>query len=81
MSNEALLDKEVAARVRANVAGDFQSEQANGFSMKPEEGYYDLVCPSSCGHSTLAFGFIVSFPVFLRLVPILLGVDFYGEGG
>ena len=43
MSNEAPADEEVAARVRAAVAGDFQPEQVNNFLMKPEEGYYDLV--------------------------------------
>jgi len=40
-------DEEVAARVRVAVAGNFQPEQVNGFTMKPEEGYYDLVSPSS----------------------------------
>ena len=43
MSNEAPTDEEVAARVRAVVAGDFQPEHVNSFPMKPEEGYYDLV--------------------------------------
>jgi len=36
--NEALADKEVAARVRAAVAGDFQPEHVNSFPMKLEEG-------------------------------------------
>ena len=40
-------DEEVAARVRVAVAGNFQPEQVNGLTMKPEEGYYDLVSPSS----------------------------------
>ena len=31
MSNEAPAEEEVAARVRAAVVGDFQSEQVNGF--------------------------------------------------
>ena len=43
MSNEAPADEEVAARVRAAVASDFQPEQVNSFPIKPEEGYYDLV--------------------------------------
>ena len=38
MSNEALADKEVAARVRAAVAGDFQPKHVNSFPMKLEEG-------------------------------------------
>jgi len=75
MSNEALLNEEVAARFMATITGDFQPEQVNGFPMKPEEGYYDLVSPSSCCHSTLPVGFVVSFPIFLRLVPILPGGD------
>jgi hypothetical protein len=47
MSNEALPDEEVAARVRAAVSGDFHLEHVNGFPMNPEKGYYDLVSPSS----------------------------------
>ena len=43
MSNEALVDDEVAARVRAAVAGDFQSEHVNGFPMRPDEGSINLV--------------------------------------
>jgi hypothetical protein len=70
-SNEALLDEEVAARVRAAVLGNFQPEQVNGFPMKSEEGYYDLVSPSSYCHSTLVLGFVISFPIFLRLVLVL----------
>jgi hypothetical protein len=61
MSNEALLDEEVAARVRAAVSGDFQPEHVNSFPMKPEEGYYDLVSPSSHCHLPLVFGSVVSF--------------------
>jgi len=61
MSNEALPDKEVAARVRAAVSGDFQPEQINEFPIKPEEGYYDLVSPSSHCHSTLVLGPVVFF--------------------
>ena len=43
MSNEAPADEEVAARVRATVAGDFQPEDVNGFPMRPDEGSIDLV--------------------------------------
>ena len=43
MSNEAPADDEVAARVRAAVAGDFQPERVNGFPMRPDEGSIDLV--------------------------------------
>ena len=48
MSNEAPADDEVAARVRAAVAGDFQPEHVNGFDMRPDEGSIDLVSPCSC---------------------------------
>ena len=51
MSNEAPADDEVAARVRAAVAGDFQPEHVNGFPMKPDEGSIDLVSPSPCRRS------------------------------
>jgi len=40
-------DDEVAARVRAVVACDFQPEHINGFPMRPDEGSIDLVSPSS----------------------------------
>jgi len=43
MSNEAPADDEVAARVRAAVAGDFQPERVNGLPMRPDEGSIDLV--------------------------------------
>jgi len=43
MSNEAPPDDEVAARVRAAIAGDFKSEHVNGFPMRPDEGSIDLV--------------------------------------
>ena len=43
MSNEAPADDEVAARVRAAVAGDFQPEHVNGFPMRPDAGSIDLV--------------------------------------
>jgi len=45
MSNEAPADEEVAARVRAAVAGDFQPEHVNGFPMRPDKGSIDLVSP------------------------------------
>ena len=51
MSNEAPVDEEVTAKVRAAVAGDFQPEQVNGFLMKPEEGYHDLVSSPYCCYS------------------------------
>jgi len=43
MSNEAPADDEVAARVRAAVAGDFQLEHVNCFPMRPDVGSIDLV--------------------------------------
>jgi len=43
MSNEAPANDEVAARVRAAVAGDFQPEHVNGFPMRPDAGSIDLV--------------------------------------
>ena len=43
MSNKAPADDEVVARVRAAVAGDFQSEHVNGFPMRPDEGSINLV--------------------------------------
>ena len=45
MSNEAPADDEVAARVRATVAGDFQPEHVNGFPMRPDQGSIDLASP------------------------------------
>ena len=47
MSNEAPADDEVAARVRAAVAGDFKSKHINGFPMRPDQGSIDLVRPFS----------------------------------
>ena len=43
MSNEAPADDDVAARVRAAITGDFQSEHVNGFPMRPDVGSIDLV--------------------------------------
>jgi len=43
MSNEALMDDEVAARVRAAIAGNFKPEHVNGFPMRPDAGSIDLV--------------------------------------
>jgi len=43
MSNEAPADDEVAARVRAAVAGDFKAEHVIGFPMSPDVGSIDLV--------------------------------------
>ena len=45
MSNEAPADEEVAARVRAAVASDFQPEHVNDFPMRPDKGSIDLVSP------------------------------------
>jgi len=45
MSNKSPADEEVAARVRAAVAGDFQPEHVNGFPMRPDKGSIDLVSP------------------------------------
>jgi len=50
ISNEAPADEEVAARVRAAIAGDFQPEHVNGFPMKPDEGI-NLVSSSYCHYS------------------------------
>ena len=75
MSNEALLDEEVAARVRAAVSGDFQPEHVNTFPMKLDEGYFDLVSLSSHCHLALAFGSAASFLIFLRFWFVLQGGD------
>ena len=56
MSNEAPTDDEVAARVRAAIAGDFQPEHVNGFPMRPDAGSIDLV------RSFLVCGFDSGFP-------------------
>jgi hypothetical protein len=55
MSNEAPADDEVAAWVRAAVAGDFQPEHVNGFPMRPDVGSIDLVS------FFLAYGFDSGF--------------------
>jgi len=44
MSNEAPADDEVAAQVRAAIAGDFKADHVNGFPMRPDAGSIDLVC-------------------------------------
>jgi len=71
MSNEAPTDDEVAARVRAAVAGDFQPEHVNGFPMRPDVGSIDLVS------SFFSYGFDSRFPSipFLRLSFALAGTD------
>jgi len=56
MSNEAPADDEVAARVRAAIAGDFKPEHVNGFPMRPDAGSIDLVC------SFLVHSFNSGFP-------------------
>jgi len=55
-SDEAPADDEVAAWVRAAVAGDFQLEHVNGFPMRPDVGSNDLVSPFP------AYGFDSGFP-------------------
>ena len=44
MSSEVPANDEVAARVRAAIAGDFKPEHVNGFPMRPDAGSIDLVC-------------------------------------
>jgi len=63
MSNEAPANDEVAARVKAAIAGDFKPEHVNGFPMRPDAGSIDLVC-SLLVHS-FDSGFLSSF--FLSL--------------
>ena len=82
MSNEASADDEVAARVRATVAGDFQPEHVNGFPMRPDQGSIDLL---------VLFLFMVPILNFLqpslRLIFARAGIDrrsileASGEGG
>jgi len=59
MSNEAPADDEVAAQVRASVAGDFQPEHVGGFPMRPDKGSIDLV------GSSVARGFDSGFSSIL----------------
>jgi len=59
MSNEALPDEEVAARVGAAVSGDFQPHSMHWFPMMPDDGFFDLVSPSSCGLSIFVLSSIV----------------------
>jgi hypothetical protein len=75
LSNEALLDEEVATRVTAAVSGNFWPENVNSFPMKPDEGYFDLVSPSSQCHLALVFGSTASFLIFLRFGFVLHGGD------
>ena len=75
MSNEALPDEEVTARVRAAVSSDFQLELVNSFPMKPYEGYFDLVSPSTHRHLALIFGSAAPFAIFLKFVSALSGGD------
>ena len=41
--------------------------------MKPDEGYFDLVSPSSHHHLALVFGSAISFLIFLRFGFVLQG--------
>ena len=59
MSNQAPADDEVAARVRATVAGDFQPEHIDGIPMRHDKGSIDLVS------SSLAYGFDSGFSLIL----------------
>ena len=66
MSNEAPTDDEVAAWVRAAIAGDFKPEHVNGFPMRPDVGSIDLVCSflvhsSDSGFLSIPF---LSLPLF-----------------
>jgi len=63
MSNEAPADDEVAARVRATVAGEFKSEHVNGFPMRLHQGSIDLASPfSNYGfHSWFSLTFIKTY--------------------
>jgi hypothetical protein len=65
MSNKALPDEEVATRVSIAISSDFQPELVNSFRMKPDEGYFDLVSPSS-HRLALVFGSAISFLISLR---------------
>jgi len=69
VSNKAPADDDVAARVRAAVAGDFQPEHVNGFPMRLDAGSIDLV------RSFLVYGFDSGFPLFLKLVFVLTGLQ------
>ena len=63
MSNEALANDEVAARVRASIAGDFKPEHVNGFPMRPDAGSIDLV------RILLARSLDSGFPPFFLSLP------------
>jgi len=66
MSNVALADDEIAARVRAAIAGDFKSKHINGFPMRPDEGSVDLVCSFLAHSSDSGFSSILFFkPSFI----------------
>jgi len=64
MSNEAPADDEVAARVRAAIAGDFKLEHVNGFPMRPDAGSIDLV-RSFLVHGSDSGFLSISFYAFL----------------
>jgi len=73
MSNEAPADDEVAARVRAAIAGDFQSEHVNGFPMRPDAGSIDLVRFLLVHSLDSRFPFFP--PFFSKSVFVLAGMD------
>jgi len=64
MSNEAPADDEVAARVRAAVAGDFHPEHVDGFPMRPDQWSIDLVSPFPIYGSDSRFS-STSFKIYL----------------
>jgi len=67
MSNEAPTDDEVAVRVRAAVAGDFQPKHVNGFPMRPDEGSIDLVSsPSAYGLDSRFSSILLKVCLWLR---------------
>ena len=70
MSNEAPADDEVAARVRAAIAGDFQPEHVNGFPMRLDAGSIDLV------RFLLTCSLDSGFPFF---PPLLLALFFLSQ--
>ena len=72
MFNEAPADDEVAARVRAAIAGDFKSEHVNGFPMRPDAGSIDLV--RFLLVRSLDYGFPFP-PFFFKSAFVLAGTD------
>ena len=90
MSNEAPVDDEVAARVRAAVAGDFQPAHVDGFPMRLDQGSMASLSGFPMAAQVL-FLFMVPILDFLRpplrLIFACVGIDrrstleAFGEGG